>query len=248
VAAVEPPDLPRRARRHAKQLLFVRRREPLGERAEDVDTARLVVRVQSGDREAFGPIYTRYFPRVYGYLRVALRDRDEAEDLTQEVFANALARIGKYKRGARPFRAWLFTIARNEAINQLRRSGRLEVEDPAELDARRDQAVEDDEPESLAIDWIKDPDLLLFVERLPDPQRQVLAMRYLLGLRTQEIARVLDRTPNDVSKLQHRALEFLRERLKAIGREPARREKRINSRTRPKQAEVLRARRWALYE
>jgi RNA polymerase sigma factor (sigma-70 family) len=97
------------------------------------------------------------------------------------------------------------------------------------------------------LEWIKDKDLHVFIERLPLPQRQVLAMRFVFDMRTKEIAEILGRTPNDVSKLQYRALEFLNERLTAIGREPPN-TRRLSARHRPKQAEVLRERRFSLWK
>ncbi|MGH2956589.1 MAG: RNA polymerase sigma factor [Solirubrobacterales bacterium] len=212
-------------------------------RREDADTADLVARIQGGEREAFAQVYERYFDSVYGYLRIVLRDPHEAEDVAQQVFMKALEALQRYRQRRQPFRAWLFVIARNLAISQLRKRGRVEPEDPAELEERRERSLE---PELGALRWISDGDLLLFVERLPTAQRQVLALRYMLDLRTGEIAEILGRRPNDVSKLQHRALRFLEQRLRAVGREPRSRQRRLGWRPRHRQAVVLRERRFSL--
>jgi RNA polymerase sigma-70 factor (ECF subfamily) len=242
---VDAPELPRTLRRYADRLTFVERLEPTGEKREDEDSARLVARFQAGDQDAFAHLYTRYFDRVYGYLRIVFREVQEAEDVTQQVFMHVFMKLGEYERRRQPFRAWLFVVVRNHAINRLRKLGRLEVEDPATLDRRREHA-DSDAPDPAALGWITDRDLLLFVERLPLPQRQALTMRYLLGMTTSEIAAVMGRRPNDVSKLQHRALAFLRERLAAVSTAP-RHERPARCRNRPKQAVVLRERRFALF-
>lgn len=250
---VTPPDLPRRARAHADRIAFIERIEPSTQHAEDVDTARLVTRFQAGDQEAFATLYMRYFDRVYGYLRIALGRAHDAEDVTQQVFTNALEALPRYERRSVPFRAWLFTIAKNRAITHLRRYGHGDLEATPELpDPGHDEQDHYELPEtggsvSATLKWISDPDLLLFVERLPLAQRQVLVMRYMLGLNAGEIASVLDWTPNQVRKTQQRAQDFLRERLAAVGRAPARSARRVRVRVRPRQALVVRARRFMLH-
>ena len=89
-------------------------------------------------------------------------------------------------------------------------------------------------------------DLLVLIERLPDTQRQTIMLRYMLGMATDEIAQVLDRTPVAVRKLEHRALRFLEHRLGTLRQQ---RELRVNRsamvvRLRPDP--VVNARRFAL--
>ena len=186
---------------------------------EDEDTTRLVIRAQTGDREAFAAIYTRYFDRVYAYLRVALNDAAEAEDATQKVFMSVLESLPAYElREGRPFRAWLFRIARNRALDHHRAGGRVSPEDPTELDRRLEA---EDKTDLRALTWTSDEDLLLLIERLPEAQRQALMLRYVLGFSSAEIAEVMERSEPAVRQLNHRALDFLRIRLAAAGREPA---------------------------
>jgi RNA polymerase sigma-70 factor (ECF subfamily) len=224
-------------------IVFVERIEPTAETAENLEAARLVNRIQCGDTAGFSDLYRSYFDRVYAYMRVVLKDRHEAEDATQQVFMKLLEAIPDYEP-RRPFAAWLFTIARNRAVDQLRKSNRLDVTEPGEIDRRR----EDEAPEHAelnALNWISDNDLLVFIERLPIAQRQALLLRFMLGLEASQIADMLDRTPDDVRKLQHRALRFLEARLAAIGREP-REGRRVRMGRWRKQATVLRRRRYAL--
>lgn len=171
-----------------------------------------------------------------------------------------LKALPAYELRAQPFRAFRFVVARNAARDYLVKQARVELMDPEELNGvieqaaagaagEEDAAAEDAElsmEETLALTWIRNQDLLVLVERLPAAQRQVLALRYMLGLQPRQIAKVMGLDPNHVSVLHYRAVNFLRERLTALGREPkdirdAARMSRI-----PQKNTVLRQRRWAL--
>jgi RNA polymerase sigma-70 factor (ECF subfamily) len=244
VEAAQPP-LPRRARPYADRLRFVERVVPTGEQAEDHDTARLVTRIQAGDREGYTELYTRYFDRVYAYLRIAVRNQHEAEDLTQQVFVNVLEALPRYERRAQPFRAWLFTIVRHTALRHLRRRQREQPAEPAAM-ARRNESVAEHTADEGILNWITDRDLLLFVERLPASQRQVLVMRYLLDLTGGQIAEILGTSPAAVRQLQRRAMQVLRRRLVEAGRAPSRRPRGTPFARGIRQSRVIRGRRWSL--
>jgi RNA polymerase sigma-70 factor (ECF subfamily) len=244
VVEVEPPALPRRARAHADRIQFVERAEPSTERAEDLDTARLVTRIQGGDREGFGDLYLRYFDRVYAYLNLALGDPHEAEDLTQQVFVKALEALPGYERRSRvPFRGWLFTIVRHTALTTLDRRNRTEVLPPETLNRQLESGSAHADLQALG--WVSDRELILLMERLPLAQRQVLMLRYMLDLSHGEIAKILGRSSEDVRIQAHRALRFLEQRLRALGRTSTM-GAREPSRARPRHAYVLRSRRYAL--
>jgi RNA polymerase sigma-70 factor (ECF subfamily) len=240
---------PRRPKAASPAVSFHERIEANAEQLEDLDTARLVIRIQAGEREPFTALYQRYFDRVYGYLRVALKDSHEAEDLAQQVFTRVFEKIGAYERRAQPFRAWLFVVVRNLTIRHLERQGRMEPTDPVEL--MRDDRVNGESLTASLPGWLSDQDLTILVERLPLPQRQVLMLRYMLDLSSAEIATVLDRKPSDVRMLQHRALKYLETRLGAIqnrgargARAAGRRDRTLRRRVRL--APVMRSRRYAL--
>jgi RNA polymerase sigma-70 factor (ECF subfamily) len=213
-AVVEMADLPRplpaEAVPYAESLILFARR-PLGTGvAEDADTARLVVRFQQGEQGVFEDLYLRYFDRVYVYLRLALHNEREAEDATQDVFTKVLIAIPRYQWQGRPFRAWLFTIVRNLALDRLRRRHPEDLVDPARLSDFADSRAQDELP---ALEWISDRALGALIEQLPLAQRQVLVLRYMLDLRPAEIATVMGLATGHVSVLHHRAMEFLRQRL-----------------------------------
>ena len=209
----DPPPLPPLAERHIDRLRFVERLEPATQHAEDIDSARLVVRAQSGDPTAFSKLYLRYFDRLYGYLRVAVKDSHEAEDIAQEAFLSMLRALPEYDlRLSHPFRVLLFHIARNRSIDHFRKHRCVDVEAPQELDRIRDIDLGADP--TGAFDSLSDSELARYLRRLPASQRQTLVLRYALDFSTEEIAEVMEITPQAVRNLQHRGLAFLRHRLK----------------------------------
>lgn len=209
---VEPPALPPIAEPYVDRLTFVERLEPSDRHAEDLDSARLVLAAQAGDRSAVSSLYLRYFDRLYTYLHVALRDSHEAEDIAQEAFLSMLATLPEYEvRVSQPFRVLLFRIARNRSIDHLRKHGIVDLETPEELDRLRG-ALSQDPPG--AFDSLSDGELAAYIRRLPVNQRQALMLRYALDFSSEEIGQVLGTTPQAVRNLQHRALCFLRRRLR----------------------------------
>jgi RNA polymerase sigma-70 factor (ECF subfamily) len=228
-----PRPLPPEAEPYVDSLIFFER-QPFGpDVMEDAETARLVLRFQAGEREVFSELYLRYFDRVYLYLCIALHDDREAEDATQDVFMRVLGALDRYERRGRPFRAWLFTIVRNLALDRLRRRNRVELLDPIEL---RDVADVGSGEDISALDWIADRELGALIERLPASQRQVVVLRYMLDLGIQEIAQVMDLEPGHVGVLHHRAMKFLRERLGP---------RRLRDESGCDRAPMLRRRRWS---
>ncbi len=89
------------------------------------DDAALVELAQAGDAAAFAELYERYFDRIHDFLGRMARDRAEAADLTQDTFLRAMNNLPALANGA-SFRSWLFTIARNTALNRLERPARMQ--------------------------------------------------------------------------------------------------------------------------
>src|SRR3982750_4527497 len=100
--------------------------------------------VAAADTETFAALYERTFPRVYAYVASLLRDRSSAEDVTAQAFERAYRKRAGYRarRGSRE--AWLFGIARNAALDELRRRKRVAplFSEPADTDDRADARID----------------------------------------------------------------------------------------------------------
>ena len=159
-----------------------------------------IERVAAAQRDpaCFGELYERNFHRVYAYVVRRTGDRHQAEDLTAEVFREALAGIGKFEWRGVPFIAWLLRIASRLVADHWQRSGR-ESGNPA-VDMNR-PAPEEIERSAM---------LFQLVDRLPEAQFRVIHMRFVEQKSIREIAAELGRTEGAVKQLQFRAIENLR--------------------------------------
>jgi RNA polymerase sigma-70 factor (ECF subfamily) len=162
---------------------------------------RLLVEAAQTDPSRFAELYELNFERVYAFIASRVRDRDGAQDLTAEVFQQALANLGRFEWRGIPFAAWLLRIAANAIADRWKRVAR-ESGSPAQEESGSDES-DLDEAESRA-------SLFRLVSSLPANQRRVIVMRFAEEKSIREIAQALGRTEGAVKQLQHRGLEHLR--------------------------------------
>src|ERR1700757_2293914 len=114
--------IPRAWERPAAERVGFRPSTGLDDSAAAMREVRLAVaRAKEGDREAIRFLYVKYANNVYGYVRSILHDDHEAEDVTQQVFAKLMVALTRYEERGIPFFGWLLRLARNAAIDHLRR-------------------------------------------------------------------------------------------------------------------------------
>lgn len=173
----------------------------------EVDDA-AVVRAAQRDPAAFAPLYVRYHPRVYRYLRLRTATGEEAADLTQQVFLQALDALPGYRERGLPFAAWLFRIARNVATDAHRRRR------PAldwDLLPERLHATSDDDPEAALLGRERVERLRGKLATLDSDKRELLGLRFAAGLSSREIAPVVGKSEAAVKKQLTRIIQQLRE-------------------------------------
>jgi RNA polymerase sigma-70 factor, ECF subfamily len=166
---------------------------------------RLLIEAAQKDPACFAELYENHFERVYAYVVRRVRDRAETEDLTAEVFHQALANLKRFEWRGIPFAAWLFRIAANLISDRWQRSGR-EVSDEDRL-----QLAEASGTEIKEIEWRAS--VFWLVETLPEEQRRVVVLRFVDEKSIKEVAREIRKTEGAVKQLQFRALTALRARM-----------------------------------
>lgn len=185
-------------------------------RPEDPSDEALLQALAEGRGHAFDLLVARHGARVRSYLGHLVRDRSLAEDLTQEVFLKVLTRAHTREPG-RSFLVWLLRVARNEALDHLRRRGlhqRLveSVRSGVDRLARRGRRQPARPEQKLARDELYAA-LDAGLAELPETQRSVFLLRERDELSYEEIAAVLECSPKTVSTRLHRARLALREHL-----------------------------------
>ena len=196
--------------------LFNATRLPRGE-AERRRAEAEIIRITEGDREALARVYALYSHGIYGYIRSIVLDPHEAEDLTQQVFIKLMT-ARKTSFGRTDFSAWLLCVARNTALDNLRRRRRTLLRDPHEWTPGG--AAPDEEARRSLEDALS---------ALSRGQRDVLVLREVLGLTPQEAARCIGKTDGAVHMLHHRARRTVRERLSRSGSGPSTRQPRARA-------------------
>lgn len=166
---------------------------------------KLITHAVRGRASAFGSLYDYYQPKIYRFVLIKVGQREEAEDLTHEVFLNAWQNINRYKDLGFPFGAWLYQIARNKVIDHYRTrksTVNLENVDPNSISVT-------------AAEW--NPDSKLEIERLMAAVRQlkpdyqdVIIMRFVEDLPIKETADAVGKTEGAVKLIQHRAIKELK--------------------------------------
>jgi RNA polymerase sigma-70 factor, ECF subfamily len=174
------------------------------------DVERLVIaavgRAKDGDADALRYLYLRYADNVYGYVCSIVRDEYEAEDVTQHIFAKLMTSLERYEPRVVPFSAWILRVAHNAAIDHVRTRRPVPVEEVRPSDAADDG---DGGRERFA-------DLRLALAALPAEQRDVIVLRFLVGLTPGEVAERMGRSEDAVHGLQHRGRRRLRSEMLAL--------------------------------
>lgn len=178
----------------------------MSRRASDEE---LMARVKRGDADAFGELFDRYRRPIFTFIYRMIGDYHRAQDLLQGTFLRVFRRAGEFDESRR-FPPWIYRIARDLCLDEIRRRERVEIvplEEASELrcGGGPDRDVEADEAERM-------------VERalalLPEGQREVLLLRDSLGLSYEEIAEATGASVPAVKSRLHRARVALKEMLK----------------------------------
>ena len=167
---------------------------------------RLLIEAAQKDPACFADLYESNFERVYAYVVKRVRDRAETEDLTAEVFHQALANLKRFEWRGIPFAAWLFRIAANLISDRWQRSGREVADDSGLIDSVQVRPAEIEDVERRAT-------LYRLVDTLPTEQRRVVVLRFVEQKSIKEVAREVRKTEGAVKQLQFRALSSLRARM-----------------------------------
>lgn len=180
----------------------------------------LMCRFQQGDESGFQRLMERYQDRILNFVYRMVSDRHMAEDLTQEVFVRVYVNAGRYHPGSR-FAPWVYRIASNLAINELRRRKRWRFvtidNNPADDDRNVVTDLKDEDnadPETLVAQMEASREVSMALEKIPLKYRGPLILRELEGYDYEEIAQILDIPRGTVKSRLNRGRSLLETVLK----------------------------------
>ncbi len=169
------------------------------------DEQSLVRRAQQRDQVALTQLYEENFDRIYRYIVLKIGDRTEAEDMTQQVFLNALKSISSYRWKGMPFSAWLFRIAHNQVIDYFRKKSRRPT---VPLD--ESMAMVGIGPQKVAERKVEIEQMAQATQKLTKAQQEVISLRFAGDLSIAEVAKVMGKSEGAIKALQHSAIVALR--------------------------------------
>jgi RNA polymerase sigma-70 factor, ECF subfamily len=177
-------------------------------------TSHMIQCAGRGDRDALRDLYVRFAPPVHRHVLRIVGDEHEAQDVTQLVFVKLMGNASRYEERRGDVAVWILRIARNLAIDQVRRRRPVPASDGREpTQASDDAAVELGQA-------LRDA-----LAALSDEQREVVVLRHLAGMGTREIAARLSKSEAAVHALNHRGRTAMRASLLRAGVAPVTRDR-----------------------
>ena len=167
----------------------------------------LLKRVSAADTDAFKRLYDRTSAKLLGIILRICRDRDQANDILQEVYVRVWKKAAQYNSAAGKPITWLAAIARNAAIDEVRR-----VKTP-DADTGGGQRVQ---PEDLAdrligqVAWLEQESLRVCLDRVESSQRTCIMLAYCEGYSREELGLQFDRPVATIKTWLHRGLKSLK--------------------------------------
>jgi RNA polymerase sigma-70 factor (ECF subfamily) len=172
---------------------------------------KLVDKAISGDGDAFGRLYDMNVERVYRHIYYRVSSNADAEDLTQQVFIKAWQAIGRYKKTASPFLAWLVKISHNVVID-FYRSRKSETYIDFDIIATKPET----DPEHMLEAEFNQQYMRQAINKLKGDQQQVILMRFIEDFSYPEIAAALGKSEGAIRVIQHRGLAKLKTILEKV--------------------------------
>jgi len=181
----------------------------LSGRDEQADSDDALVKAALAEPKAFGLLYERYYDRVYRYCRARMPGHEESADLAQQVFVRAFDNLHRFRPRGSTFAAWLFRIAHNLVVDVGRRK-HLGTIPWAAVPEIAMPPTSDIGPEDAALRTEQLEQLRRAVNALPPDRRDLLVLRFGVGLSIKEIATVIGKSVSATQMRLSRTLEAIR--------------------------------------
>jgi RNA polymerase sigma-70 factor (ECF subfamily) len=180
---------------------------------QDIDEVNkeLVQRAAKGDYLAFAELYTSYAGGIFRFVIYMVKDKMTAEDLTEEIFLKAWKSLASYKGQGQSFSGWLYRLAHNHVVDELRARNRLQPMKMKILGMQALTEVSDPVQESEQLET--QSAVLELVSSLPEQMRQVIVLKFIEEMSNQEIEQITGKSQGAIRVMQMRALTTLRQKI-----------------------------------
>jgi RNA polymerase sigma-70 factor, ECF subfamily len=176
-------------------------------KVKELSDEKLVRIVRQGNREVYRELVKRYQKKLFVYLYHLMRNKEETEDVLQDVFIKVYDNLAKFDT-QKKFSSWIYRIAHNEAVNIIKRKNWRKFISWEDITIKGDTLDLKAKEKSPLDDWIEKElkgEMQTALEKLPDQYREVLILRYFLGKSYDEISEIIRKPVNTVGTLINRA-------------------------------------------
>jgi RNA polymerase sigma-70 factor (ECF subfamily) len=180
---------------------------PLIAGAGDLE-AGLVELAVAGDFDSFAALYSLHLDEIFRYIYFRIGDRQDAEDMTEQVFLKAWEALPNYKSIGCRFINWLYRISHNIVVDHHRSHRNIIAEDDISSEANLPDQAQGNILDKVILDE-ESATLARAIGKLPQDYQQVIILRFVEGLGHSQIAQILDRSEVACRGIQHRALSLL---------------------------------------
>jgi len=184
---------------------------PVGKTEQELPDNQLVILVREKNPERYAEIIERYQGKLFAYLYRLIGNRDEAEDLLQDVFVKVYKNLYSYD-SERKFSSWIYRIAHNEAVNYIKKKSLKRFISWEDISSTKDKLESQSAEEGVDEAWMRKEtaeEVDIVLDKLPIKYKQVLVLRYFSDKSYEEISEILEKPVNTVGTLINRAKKKL---------------------------------------
>lgn len=171
------------------------------------------IRAAIADPSRFSVLYDRYYVRIFRYIFNRVTSEDLAADIAQQVFIKAMQNLSGYKFMGLPFASWLYRVARNELLVELRKKNRYQMVSISDAGIAEVSSEGDFEDRSEMI-----RDMVEALKKLSEEEIELIEMKYFEGRQYSEICEILGMNENNAKSKVFRAVRKLRKLINQVAK------------------------------
>lgn len=175
----------------------------------DLDAQQQLVSDAQQSPEGFGKLYDYYFPKIFNFVASKISNRDDAEDLTSDVFMKVLENIHRFEWRGVPFTAWIFTIARNELNSYYVKHAKTETQDIDKVYGLSEDEEKTSPHKNAARNELAE-EVKKVMAGLPEKELTVVQLKFFSQLNNREIMHVTGLSESHVGVILYRTLRKMR--------------------------------------
>lgn len=170
-------------------------------------------KLKNGDKKAAEKIFDHFSPKIFRFFMVRIASRQDAEDLTQEVFLRLIEKIGTFNKNLGNFSGWFWQIAKNILIDHYRKKKSFPTANP-DIAAKKSLTNDPNDLQKTVIEKNEVEEILKIVKKFSEEEQEIFSLRFLSELSYKEISRMTKKSEGNLRVINHRIIQKIRDSIK----------------------------------